>query len=43
MTEKKIDIVMLDMPLLNTMKYKDLNGIETLISYLSLLLLGYTD
>ncbi|EPF02952.1 hypothetical protein ICQ_05306, partial [Bacillus toyonensis] len=30
--EKEIDIVVLDMPLLNTMKYKDLNGIETLIS-----------
>ncbi|MBJ8132741.1 recombinase family protein, partial [Bacillus cereus group sp. N3] len=25
--EKEIDIVVLDMPLLNTMKYKDLNGI----------------
>ncbi|OOR09878.1 DNA recombinase [Bacillus cereus] len=39
--EKKIDIVVLDMPLLNTMKYKDLNGIETLISDLFLQLLSY--
>ncbi|HDR6318876.1 TPA: recombinase family protein [Bacillus thuringiensis] len=39
--EKKIDIVVLDMPLLNTMKYKDLNGIETLISDLILQLLSY--
>lgn len=38
---KKIDIVVLDMPLLNTMKYKDLNGIETLISDLILQLLSY--
>lgn len=29
---KHIDIVVLDMPLLNTMKYKNLNGIESLIS-----------
>ncbi|WP_242317267.1 recombinase family protein, partial [Bacillus cereus group sp. BfR-BA-01489] len=29
------------MPLLNTMKYKDLNGIETLISDLILQLLSY--
>ena len=41
--EKKIDIVVLDMPLLNTMKYKDLNGIETLISDLILQLLSYMD
>jgi DNA invertase Pin-like site-specific DNA recombinase len=39
--KKKIDIVVLDMPLLNTMKYKDLNGIETLISDLILQLLSY--
>ncbi|HDR7225628.1 recombinase family protein [Bacillus toyonensis] len=39
--EKEIDIVVLDMPLLNTMKYKDLNGIETLISDLILQLLSY--
>jgi len=38
---KKIDIVVLDMPLLNTTKYKDLNGIETLISDLILQLLSY--
>ncbi|EOO17365.1 hypothetical protein IG9_02585 [Bacillus cereus HuA2-9] len=39
--EKKVDIVVLDMPLLNTIKYKDLNGIETLISDLILQLLSY--
>lgn len=39
--EKEIDIVVLDMPLLNTMKYKDLNGIEPLISDLILQLLSY--
>lgn len=38
---KKIDIVVLDMPLLNTTKYKDLNGIESLISDLILQLLSY--
>ncbi|MBA3817085.1 MAG: recombinase family protein [Parachlamydiaceae bacterium] len=38
---KKIEIVVLDMPLLNTMKYKDLNGIESLISDLILQLLSY--
>lgn len=38
---KQIDIVVLDMPLLNTMKYKDLNGIESLISDLILQLLSY--
>lgn len=38
---KKIDIAVLDMPLLNTMKYKDLNGIESLISDLILQLLSY--
>lgn len=39
--EKEIDIVVLDMPLLNTTIYKDLNGIETLISDLILQLLSY--
>lgn len=39
--DKQIDIAVLDMPLLNTMKYKDLNGIETLISDLILQLLSY--
>lgn len=38
---KKIDIVVLDMPLLNTMKYKNLNGIQSLISDLILQLLSY--
>ena len=38
---KQIDIAVVDMPLLNTMKYKDLNGIETLISDLILQLLSY--
>jgi len=38
---KKIDIVVLDMPLLDTMKYKDLDGIESLISDLILQLLSY--
>ncbi|MBP2643966.1 MAG: recombinase [Firmicutes bacterium] len=38
---KQIDIVVLDMPLLNTLKYKDLNGIESLISDLILQLLSY--
>jgi DNA invertase Pin-like site-specific DNA recombinase len=38
---KKIDIAILDMPLLNTRKYKDLNGIESLISDLILQLLSY--
>lgn len=38
---KQIDIAVLDMPLLNTTKYKDLNGIETLISDLILQLLSY--
>jgi len=38
---KKIDIIVLDMPLLNTTKYKDLNGIESLISDLILQLLSY--
>jgi len=38
---KQIDIVILDMPLLDTRKYKDLNGLETLISDLILQLLSY--
>ncbi|WP_214484724.1 recombinase family protein [Bacillus sp. SM2101] len=38
---KKIEIVVLEMPLLNTLKYKDLNGIESLISDLILQLLSY--
>lgn len=38
---KQIDITVLDMPLLDTTKYKDLNGIETLISDLILQLLSY--
>lgn len=38
---KKVDIAVLDMPLLNTTKYKNLNGIETLISDLILQLLSY--
>lgn len=38
---KKVDIVVLDMPLLNTTNYKNLNGIETLISDLILQLLSY--
>lgn len=39
--EKNIDIVVLDMPLLNIKKYKDLDGIESLISGLILQLLSY--
>jgi hypothetical protein len=35
----QIDMIVLDMPLLNTMKYKDLNEIESLISDLILQLL----
>lgn len=38
---KKINIVVLDMPLLDTRKYKDMNGIENLISDLILQLLSY--
>ncbi|MDF0728737.1 recombinase family protein [Cytobacillus sp. S13-E01] len=38
---KEIEIVVLDMPLLNTTRYKNLNGIETLISDLILQLLSY--
>lgn len=38
---KEIEIVVLDMPLLDTTRYKNLNGIETLISDLILQLLSY--
>ncbi|MGL5718880.1 MAG: recombinase family protein [Paraclostridium sp.] len=38
---KKIDIVILDMPLLDTTKYKDMNGLENLISDIILQLLSY--
>ena len=38
---KCIDIVVLDMPLLSTSKYKDMSGFETLISDLILQLLSY--
>jgi DNA invertase Pin-like site-specific DNA recombinase len=38
---KQIDIVVLDMPLLNTSKYKSMSGFETLISDLILQLLSY--
>jgi DNA invertase Pin-like site-specific DNA recombinase len=38
---KKVDIVILDMPLLNTTKYKDMNGLENLISDIILQLLSY--
>ncbi|AKN32602.1 DNA recombinase [Clostridium carboxidivorans P7] len=38
---KKIDIVVLDMPLLDTTKYKNMNGLETLITDLVLQLLSY--
>jgi DNA invertase Pin-like site-specific DNA recombinase len=38
---KKISIVVLDMPLLDTRKYKDMNGLENLISDLILQLLSY--
>src|SRR5699024_12330656 len=37
----QVDIAVLDMPLLNTMKYKDMDGLETLISDLILQLLSY--
>lgn len=39
--DKKIDIAVLDMPLLNTSAYKNLEGIETLISDIILQLLSY--
>lgn len=38
---KKIDIVILDMPLLDTTKYKNMNGLEHLISDIILQLLSY--
>ncbi|WP_373844953.1 recombinase family protein [Clostridium sp.] len=38
---KKINIVVLDMPLLDTRKYKDMDGLENLISDLILQLLSY--
>jgi DNA invertase Pin-like site-specific DNA recombinase len=38
---KYIDIVVIDMPLLNTSKYKNMSGFETLISDLILQLLSY--
>lgn len=38
---KKIDIVILDMPLLDTTKYKYMNGLENLISDIILQLLSY--
>ncbi len=38
---KQVDIAVRDMPLLNTAKYKDMNGLETLISDLVLQLLSY--
>lgn len=39
--DKKINIVVWDMPLLDTRKYKDMNGLENLISDLILQLLSY--
>jgi DNA invertase Pin-like site-specific DNA recombinase len=39
--EKKINIVVLDMPLLNTAKYKEMTGLENLISDIILQLLSY--
>src|SRR5699024_4072797 len=38
---KQVDMAVLDMTLLNTMKYKDMDGLETLISDLILQLLSY--
>ncbi|MCH5138172.1 recombinase family protein [Clostridiaceae bacterium UIB06] len=38
---RKIDIGVLDMPLLDTTKYKNMNGLETLITDLVLQLLSY--
>ncbi len=38
---KKVNIVILDMPLLDTTRYKDMNGIENLISDIILQLLSY--
>jgi DNA invertase Pin-like site-specific DNA recombinase len=38
---RQVDIAVLDMPLLNTAKYKEMQGLETLISDLVLQLLSY--
>ncbi|MGL5358098.1 MAG: recombinase family protein [Clostridium sp.] len=38
---KKVDIIVLDMPLLDTTKYKNMNGLENLISDIVLQLLSY--
>mgnify|MGYP003370361121 CR=1 FL=1 len=38
---KKVDIVILDMPLLDTTKYKNMNGLDNLISDIVLQLLSY--
>ncbi len=38
---KQVDIAVLDMPLLNTARYKEMQGLETLISDLILQLLSY--
>lgn len=38
---KKVDIVVLDMALLDTTKYKNMNGLENLISDIILQLLSY--
>ena len=38
---KKVDIVILDMPLLDTTKYKNMSGLENLISDIILQLLSY--
>lgn len=38
---KQVDVAVLDMHLLNTMKYNDMDGLETLISDLILQLLSY--
>jgi len=40
---KKIDIVVLDMPLLDTTKYKNMNGLENLIADSILQLLSYME
>ncbi|MEG2848527.1 MAG: recombinase family protein, partial [Bacilli bacterium] len=38
---KNVDIIILDMPLLDTTKYKNMNGLENLISDIILQLLSY--
>ena len=38
---KNVNIIILDMPLLDTTKYKDMNGLESLISDIILQLLSY--